>query len=407
MRAELNQGLIDFLKASPTPFHATASLARRLEAAGYRRLDERDAWHTEAGGRYYVTRNDSSLIAIRLGRRSPLESGFRLVGAHTDSPCLRVKPNPEIARNGFLQLGVEVYGGALRPWFDRDLSLAGRVTFRANGKLESRLVDFRKAIAVIPNLAIHLNRAANEGWPINAQNELPPIIAQLAPGEAADFRLLLDEQLLREHGITADVVLDYELSFYDTQSAAVVGLNDEFIAGARLDNLLSCHAGLEALLNAEGDENCILVCTDHEEVGSCSHCGADGPFLEQVLPPAAGRRRLQPGDPALAAGLGRQRPWRTPELRRQARRQPWPGAERRSGDQDQQQPALCQQRNRRLLPPPLPGQRSAGAELRDPQRHGMRLDHRPDHRQPGRRAHRRHRPADLRHALDSRAGRQP
>ncbi|WP_132607784.1 M18 family aminopeptidase [Pseudomonas aeruginosa] len=268
MRAELNQGLIDFLKASPTPFHATASLARRLEAAGYRRFDERDAWHTEAGGRYYVTRNDSSLIAIRLGRRSPLESGFRLVGAHTDSPCLRVKPNPEIARNGFLQLGVEVYGGALfAPWFDRDLSLAGRVTFRANGKLESRLVDFRKAIAVIPNLAIHLNRAANEGWPINAQNELPPIIAQLAPGEAADFRLLLDEQLLREHGITADVVLDYELSFYDTQSAAVVGLNDEFIAGARLDNLLSCHAGLEALLNAEGDENCILVCTDHEEVG--------------------------------------------------------------------------------------------------------------------------------------------
>ena len=240
MRAELNQGLIDFLKASPTPFHATASLARRLEAAGYRRFDERDAWHTEAGGRYYATRNDSSLIAIRLGRRSPLESGFRLVGAHTDSPCLRVKPNPEIARNGFLQLGVEVYGGALfAPWFDRDLSLAGRVTFRANGKLESRLVDFRKAIAVIPNLAIHLNRAANEGWPINAQNELPPIIAQLAPGEAADFRLLLDEQLLREHGITADVVLDYELSFYDTQSAAVVGLNDEFIAGARLDNLLS------------------------------------------------------------------------------------------------------------------------------------------------------------------------
>lgn len=177
------------------------------------------------------------------------------------------------------------------PWFDRDLSLAGRVTFRANGKLESRLVDFRKAIAVIPNLAIHLNRAANEGWPINAQNELPPIIAQLAPGEAADFRLLLDEQLLREHGITADVVLDYELSFYDTQSAAVVGLNDEFIAGARLDNLLSCHAGLEALLNAEGDENCILVCTDHEEVGSCSHCGADGPFLEQVL-----RRLLPEGD---------------------------------------------------------------------------------------------------------------
>ena len=291
MRAELNQGLIDFLKASPTPFHATASLARRLEAAGYRRLDERDAWHTEAGGRYYVTRNDSSLIAIRLGRRSPLESGFRLVGAHRQPlPAGQAEPGDRSQRLPPARRR-SLWRRPLRPWFDRDLSLAGRVTFRANGKLESRLVDFRKAIAVIPNLAIHLNRAANEGWPINAQNELPPIIAQLAPGEAADFRLLLDEQLLREHGITADVVLDYELSFYDTQSAAVVGLNDEFIAGARLDNLLSCHAGLEALLNAEGDENCILVCTDHEEVGSCSHCGADGPFLEQVL-----RRLLPEGD---------------------------------------------------------------------------------------------------------------
>ncbi len=348
-----------------------------------------------------MTRNDSSLIAIRPG--PSLAPGKRLPPgrrAHRQ-PLPAGQAEPEIARNGFLQLGVEVYGGALfAPWFDRDLSLAGRVTFRANGKLESRLVDFRKAIAVIPNLAIHLNRAANEGWPINAQNELPPIIAQLAPGEAADFRLLLDEQLLREHGITADVVLDYELSFYDTQSAAVVGLNDEFIAGARLDNLLSCHAGLEALLNAEGDENCILVCTDHEEVGSCSHCGADGPFLEQVL------RRLLPEGDAFSRAIQRSLLVSADnahgvhaELRRQARRQPWPGAERRSGDQDQQQPALChQQRNRRLLPPPLPGQRSAGAELRDPQRHGMRLDHRPDHRQPGRRAHRRHRPADLRHA---------
>ena len=126
MRADLNQGLIDFLAASPTPFHATASLARRLEEAGYQRLDERDAWRTEAGGRYYVTRNDSSLIAFKLGRNAPLEHGLRLVGAHTDSPCLRVKPNPELARKGYWQLGVEVYGGALfAPWFDRDLSLAG------------------------------------------------------------------------------------------------------------------------------------------------------------------------------------------------------------------------------------------------------------------------------------------
>ena len=292
MREELNQGLIDFLKASPTPFHATATLVQRLEGAGFQRLDEREPWRTEAGGRYYVTRNDSSIVAFKLGRLSPLLGGIRLVGAHTDSPCLRVKPQPELQRQGFWQLGVEVYGGALlAPWFDRDLSLAGRVTFRRDGKVESQLIDFKLPIATIPNLAIHLNRTANEGWPINAQNELPPILAQVAGDERADFRALLTDQLAREHGLNADVVLDYELSFYDTQSAAVIGLNGDFIAGARLDNLLSCFAGLQALLNADGDETCLLICTDHEEVGSTSACGADGPMLEQVL-----QRLLPEGD---------------------------------------------------------------------------------------------------------------
>ncbi|MGQ7956741.1 M18 family aminopeptidase [Pseudomonas sp. SP16.1] len=292
MREELNQGLIDFLNASPTPFHATTSLAMRLEAAGYRHLDERAPWHTEAGGRYYVTRNDSSLIAFKLGKRPAVDGGIRLVGAHTDSPCLRVKPNPELQRQGFFQLGVEVYGGALlAPWFDRDLSLAGRVTYRRDGRVESQLIDFYQPIAVIPSLAIHLNREANQGWAINAQNELPPILAQLASSETADFRALLAEQLAMEHDFNPDAVLDYELSFYDTQSAAIVGLNQDFIAGARLDNLLSCYAGLQALIDSGDEETCVLVCTDHEEVGSCSACGADGPFLEQVL-----RRVLPEGD---------------------------------------------------------------------------------------------------------------
>lgn len=292
MRTELNQGLIDFLKASPTPFHATRSLAQRLHAAGYKPLDEREPWHTEPGGRYYVTRNDSSIIAFKLGSRAPLDGGLRLVGAHTDSPCLRVKPQPELQRQGFFQLGVEVYGGALlAPWFDRDLSLAGRVTFREGGKVQSLLVDFLLPIASIPNLAIHLNREANQGWAINAQNELPPILAQVSGDDKADFRALLTERLAEEHGVSADAVLDYELSFYDTQGAAVIGLNQDFIAGARLDNLLSCYAGLQALLSAEGDESCVLVCTDHEEIGSCSACGADGPFLEQVL-----RRVLPDGE---------------------------------------------------------------------------------------------------------------
>lgn len=300
MRTELNQGLIDFLKSSPTPFHATRSLAQRLEAAGYQRLDERETWRSESGGRFYITRNDSSIIAVKLGKRPLADSGMRLVGAHTDSPCLRVKPHPELHQQGFWQLGVEVYGGALlAPWFDRDLSLAGRVTYRAAGKVESQLIDFKRPVAVIPNLAIHLNRDANKGWEINPQLELPPILAQLAAAEQREFRDLLAEQLSREHGITADAVLDYELSFYDTQSAAVIGLEDDFLSGARLDNLLSCYAGLQALLDSSNEESCVLVCTDHEEVGSRSACGADGPMLEQVL------QRLMPAGDAYVRSIQR------------------------------------------------------------------------------------------------------
>ena len=279
-----SQGLLDFLKRSPSPFHATQSMAEALQAAGYQALDERETWQLQPQGRYYVTRNDSSIIAIKLGQHDPVQHGIRMVGAHTDSPCLKVKPQPELARHGYWQLGVEVYGGVLlSPWFDRDLSLAGRVTFKHNEQLQSRLIDFKHAIASIPSLAIHLNREANSGWAINAQTELPPVLAQLQGETKQDFRALLADQLQREHAISDACVLDYELCFYDSQPAALIGLNQDFIASARLDNLLSCYSGLQALLNSNDQHSQVLVCTDHEEVGSNSACGADGPFLEQVL----------------------------------------------------------------------------------------------------------------------------
>ena len=279
-----SQGLLDFLKRSPSPFHATQSMAEALQDAGYQALNERETWQLKPQGRYYITRNDSSIIAIKRGQHDPVQHGIRMVGAHTDSPCLKVKPQPELARHGYWQLGVEVYGGVLlSPWFDRDLSLAGRVTFKHNGQLQSRLINFQQAIASIPSLAIHLNREANSGWAINAQTELPPILAQLQGETKNDFRALLAEQLQREHAISAADILDYELCFYDSQPAALVGLNQDFIASARLDNLLSCYAGLQGLLNSNDQHTQVLVCTDHEEVGSNSACGADGPFLEQVL----------------------------------------------------------------------------------------------------------------------------
>lgn len=281
----INQGLADYIQASPTPFHATATLAASLFAAGFEQLDERDDWQLESGGRYFVTRNDSSLIAFTMGAPGALKNGIRMIGAHTDSPCLRVKPQPEMNQQGLWQLAVEVYGGALlAPWFDRDLSLAGRVSFRtAGGELASELIDFKRPVAVIPNLAIHLNRGANDGLNINPQTHLPPILAMsLEPGR--DLRALLLNELTRQHPASEPVqALDYELSFYDTQAPATIGLDEDFFAAARLDNLLSCYAGLTALLASSQQLPSVLVCTDHEEVGSTSRCGADGPFLEDVL----------------------------------------------------------------------------------------------------------------------------
>ncbi|MCL4118331.1 UNVERIFIED_CONTAM: hypothetical protein GTU68_008588 [Idotea baltica] len=263
----------------------------RLEAKGFQHCDERNSWNLKPGGRYYLTRNDSAIIAFKLGPKKVEETGFRIVGAHTDSPCLKVKPQPEITQHGFFQLGVDVYGGVLlSTWFDRDLSLAGKVTFMHKESQHSCLVNFQRPIAYVPNLAIHLHRGVNDGWAINKQTEMPPILAQLSSTVETDFRCLLKKQIEQEHNIHIHKVLDYDLSFYDTQKPSIIGLNDEFISSARLDNLLSCYAGLEALLQSTDDQNTVLICTDHEEIGSKSSCGADGPMLEHLL------RRIAPSE---------------------------------------------------------------------------------------------------------------
>lgn len=279
-----NRELMDFLAASPTPFHAVREMARRLADAGFQHRPETDAWRIEPGGRYFTTRNDSSIIAWTMPTRVPLpESGLRMAGAHTDSPCLRIKPRPESHRNGYLQLGVEVYGGALlNPWFDRDLSLAGRVSYLdRNGALMHGLIDFVRPVAVIPSLAIHLDREANESRSINAQTDLPPVLGR--PGRDLDLETLLRRRLEADAGAEVGRVLDHELVLYDTQRPALVGLAEEFIASARLDNLLSCFAGLRALLEAGGGAGALLVCNDHEEVGSTTAAGARGPMLTQML----------------------------------------------------------------------------------------------------------------------------
>ncbi len=279
-----NQQLTNFLTVSPTPFHAVEQMAVGLSEAGFERLAETDTWSMRPAGRYFITRNDSALIAWTVPVEESLaESGFRMVGAHTDSPCLKVKPQPEVHRHGCVQLGVEVYGGVLlNPWFDRDLSLAGRVSYlNRRGQVAHRLLNFSQAVAIIPSLAIHLDRQANTSRSINAQTYLPPILGQTE--EKPDLRTLLHRRLEADGGSDVSQVLDYELFFYPTQPPEFIGLEQEFIASARLDNLLSCFIGLQALLGSNTDQAALLVANDHEEVGSASTSGARGPMLRQML----------------------------------------------------------------------------------------------------------------------------
>ncbi len=292
-----NQRLLSFLAGSPTPFHAVESMSRMLKEAGFQSLLETAHWDLNVGEKYYVCRNDSSIIAFVYGRQPLPQNGIRMVGAHTDSPCLKVKPQPELSRHGYFQLGVETYGGVLlNPWFDRDLSLAGRVSYRNNaGVVTSSLIDFERAIATIPSLAIHLDREANKNRSINSQKDIPPVLMQVSDDKPADFRELLKDYLIGQGVVDVAKVLDYELSFYDTQAPEVIGWNNEFVASARLDNLLSCFIGLEAILAADGEQSVLLMCNDHEEVGSRSACGAQGPmladFLSRLLPDVQDRLR--------------------------------------------------------------------------------------------------------------------
>lgn len=275
---KFNEELIQFIDASPTPFHAVAQMVKILEIQGFQKLDECEIWELIEGEKYYVTRNDSSIIAFTYP--SCAEKGYTIVGTHTDSPHLRLKPNPVTSSAGVVRLGVEPYGGVLlNPWFDRDLSLAGRIVYLdGTGNRCEILINLQRPIAIISSLAIHLDRDANSSRSINAQTDIVPIIGC---GEL-DF----ESWILGEAGIDEGKLLAHELSFYDSQRGSFIGVNEELIASARLDNLLSCYVGLSTLVECKNPM--ILACMDHEEVGSDSHIGAGGTFLEEVLRRIAG-----------------------------------------------------------------------------------------------------------------------
>ncbi|WP_394842938.1 M18 family aminopeptidase [Pendulispora brunnea] len=281
---DILKDLLAFLRNSPTPYHAVESAATRLTSAGFRALLETDSWADLAPGKYFVSHGESALVAFIIPAARNV-SGFRLVGAHTDSPNLRLKPKPEYKKEGYAQLGVEVYGGALlNSWLDRDLSLAGRVLVRTEGKLESKLVRFDRPLCRVPQLAIHLDRdVSDKGLVLNKQEHLAPIIG-LADGTSADIAELCAREL---HIEKANIVAT-DLMLYDIVPPTVGGADGEFLFSARLDNQAMCHAAIVALIDAaeNADKQAVVplaVLFDHEEVGSESATGAGSAFLARDL----------------------------------------------------------------------------------------------------------------------------
>ncbi|MCC6556051.1 MAG: M18 family aminopeptidase [Polyangiaceae bacterium] len=276
--------LCAFIDASPTPFHAVREVASRLAAAGFTELGERDAWALSPGDRRFVIRNGSTIIAFVAGAEHPARGGFRILGAHTDSPNLRAKPNADYSKSGYRQVGVEVYGGVLySTWLDRDLGVAGRVLLRGAagaGGVERRLVHVARPVARVPNLAIHLNRGVNtDGLVLNAQKHLAPV---LGFDREAELRALL----ARELDVPRDAILGYDLSFFDTAPAAIGGADGELVFASRLDNLASCHALTAALAAAAPSPAAatrVVALYDHEECGSKSAAGAAGTALRDAL----------------------------------------------------------------------------------------------------------------------------
>ncbi len=297
-QAEFNQELFTFIDHSPTPFHGVRSMSKTLNHQGFIPLDEGDAWQLEANGCYYVTRNDTSLIAFKMGTRPPWQTGIKLVGAHTDSPCLRVKPAPLQRQDSMSRLGCEVYGGTLlNTWFDRGLNLAGRVTCRTvddrKERLQSFLINFNRPVAIIPSLAIHLDREANTNRTVNPELHTVPLFALYDRMDDFETKMSFKEMLLnrvhQEHPEHHPVeVLAHELSFAHAEPCFYAGLDHEIISAPRLDNLLSCHAALKSLGSASASATAMVVLTDNEEVGSDTRSGARGSLLESILSRMAG-----------------------------------------------------------------------------------------------------------------------
>ncbi|KAJ6235059.1 aspartyl aminopeptidase [Anaeramoeba flamelloides] len=303
MSEELAQNFVDFVNKSPTQYHATTELAKMFSSNGFTQLHEKEAWSEslEKGKSYFITRNSSAIIAFSLGGNYKSENGFTIVGAHTDSPGLRVKPISKKQTQGSIQIAVSTYGGGLwYTWFDRDLTIAGRVLVKKDNKVKQELIHIKKPIMNIPNLAIHLNRGVNsKGFTPNTENHLIPILSteisealnKTPKTTNKDHHPLLLSIVAKELKIDIEQIVDFELSIVPYEAAVIGGQFSEFIYSPRLDNLMSSYAGamgiIEGALNTDGLEKDtmarVFVAFDNEEIGSSTLCGARSNFLKSII----------------------------------------------------------------------------------------------------------------------------
>ena len=278
-------GLLNFMDASVCNFYAVHTLKHILDGAGFTELDRRNRWELHPGGKYYTTANGSALFAFIVGDGNASE-GFKIISAHSDSPGFRIKPNAAMVSDGnIVKLNTEVYGGPiLYTWFDRPLSIAGRVILRTDDPLcpEARLIRIDRPLLTIPHLAIHFNRQVNDGNPLSKQKDMLPVLGHIRDRAEADGLLLrlISEQL----GVESSHILDFDISLYDTTKACLLGLNDEFVSSGRLDDLSMVHAAVSALTASKGNQRMtrIMAIFDNEETGSGTKQGAASPVLAHI-----------------------------------------------------------------------------------------------------------------------------
>ncbi|WP_461206769.1 M18 family aminopeptidase [Clostridium sp. DL1XJH146] len=283
---EFANELIDFIYESPTAFHAVESTKKILKVAGFSEITPMETWNLKKGGKYFTTKNDSAIIAFVVGNGELNENGFKIVGAHTDTPCFRIKPNSEMITGGsYLKLNTEVYGGPiLNTWFDRPLSIAGRITTISDDIFnpDVNLININKPIMIIPNLAIHMNREVNNGIKLNPQEDTLPIIGLV--NEELEKNDLILNLIKDELNIEKEEILDFDLFLYEFEKGKIVGLNNEFISSGRLDDLESAHSAIEAIKDLkEVNATNVLVLFDNEEIGSSTKQGADSNMLSDTL----------------------------------------------------------------------------------------------------------------------------